>query len=68
MSVNSKFEFVPSFKDRKPIKNASKDWLSFDEPQILFYQGMRDSCKSVMVDETAEKLYNQGTAMTNLQA
>jgi len=60
MSLNSKFEFVPSFKDRKPIKNASKDWLSFDEPQILFYQGMRGSGKSVMVDETVEKLYNQG--------
>jgi|APSaa5957512535_1039671.scaffolds.fasta_scaffold13349_3 hypothetical protein len=59
-------EFVPSFKDAKPTKNASKDWLSFDEPQILFYQGMRGSGKSVMVDETVEKLYNQGFTILHI--
>lgn len=56
----SEIEFNPSFKQRIPQKNASNDWLSFDEPQILFYQGGRGSGKSVMVDETVEKLYRQG--------
>jgi len=62
----SQTEFVPNFKQREPIKNASLDWLSFDEPQILFYQGMRGSGKSVVVDETVERLYKQGFLILHL--
>ncbi|BDQ31155.1 hypothetical protein NZNM25_01590 [Nitrosopumilus zosterae] len=64
--MSQTYDFVPAFKDGKPIKNASKDWLNFDEPQILFYQGMRGSGKSVMVDETVEKLYNQGFTILHI--
>ena len=59
-------EFVPNFKNRMPIKKASQDWLSFDEPQIIFAQGERASGKSVIVDETVEKLYKQGFTILHL--
>ena len=56
----SEIEFVPNFKQRSPPKNSSRDWLSFDEPQIIFAQGMRGAGKSVIVNKTVEKMYNQG--------
>jgi len=58
MSILS--DFIPNFKQRMPEKNSSKDWLSFDEPQIIYFQGMRGSGKSVMVNRTVERLYNEG--------
>jgi len=56
----SETEFVPSFKQRIPPKNSSKDWLSFEEPQIIYFQGMRGSGKSAMVSRTVERLYYEG--------
>ena len=56
----SQSDFIPNFKQRIPQKNSSKDWLDFEEPQILFFQGMRGSGKSAMVNRTVERLYNEG--------
>jgi hypothetical protein len=53
-------DFIPNFKQRTPQKNSSKDWLDFVEPQIIFSQGMRGGGKSVLVNRTAERLYNEG--------
>lgn len=53
-------DFIPKFKQRKPEKFATKDWLDFEEPQIIFYQGMRGSGKSAMVNKTVERLYKEG--------
>lgn len=53
-------DFIPNFKQRIPQKNSSKDWLDFEEPQILFFQGMRGSGKSAMVNRTVERLYHEG--------
>jgi|APSaa5957512535_1039671.scaffolds.fasta_scaffold23869_2 hypothetical protein len=64
--MSQTYDFVPSFKDAKPVKNASKYWLSYDEPQILFFQGMRGSGKSVLVAKTVEKLYNQGFTILHI--
>jgi len=58
MSVLS--DFIPNFKQRIPEKNSSKDWLSFEEPQIIYYQGARASGKTVMVNRTVERFYNEG--------
>ena len=43
-----------------PKKNADRPWLDYEEPQIIFFQGMRGAGKSVTVAETTEKLYNKG--------
>ncbi len=56
----SNIEFEPRFKERVLKKFSSEDWLSFKEPQILFYQGMRGSGKSALVNHTVEKMYNEG--------
>ena len=56
----SELDFIPNFKQRIPQKNSSKDWLDFEEPQIIFSQGMRGGGKSVLVNRTAERLYNEG--------
>ena len=56
----SDVEFEPRFKERVLEKFSSKDWLSFEEPQILYYQGMRGSGKSALVNHTVERMYNEG--------
>ena len=53
-------DFIPNFKQRIPQKNSSKDWLDFNEPQIIFSQGMRGGGKSLLINKTAEKLYHEG--------
>ena len=46
-----------SFVNRKPKKLADEPLLNFNEPQIIFFTGMRGSGKGVSVDAQAEKLY-----------
>ncbi|MBL7002270.1 MAG: hypothetical protein ISR80_05915 [Nitrosopumilus sp.] len=47
-------------------KLSSSKWLDFEEPQVILYQGMRNSGKGVAVDATAEKLYNEGLLILHL--
>ena len=53
-------DFSPSFKDRKPKKLSTKDWLDYEEPQVILFQGGRGGGKGVSVERTAERLYQQG--------
>ncbi len=59
-------DFVPSFVPRKPKKFTDEAWLSFDEPQVILWQGMRSSGKGVAVDNTAEQLYKAGINIWHL--
>ena len=52
--------FHANLIDRKPKKLASDDWLDKKEPQIILFQGMRNSGKGVSVESKAEELYNEG--------
>ena len=56
----SEIEFQPRFKERVLQKYSSKDWLDFEEPQILFFQGMRGSGKSALVNHASERFFNEG--------
>jgi len=59
-------DFAPSFVPRKPKKFTDEPWLSFDEPQVILWQGMRSSGKGVAVDNTAEQLYKAGINIWHL--
>jgi|APSaa5957512535_1039671.scaffolds.fasta_scaffold03375_3 hypothetical protein len=53
-------DFKPSFRDRQPKKLSTKDWLNYEEPQVILFQGGRGGGKGVSVERTAERLYNEG--------
>lgn len=53
-------DFSPSFRDRKPKKLSTINWLNYEEPQVILFQGGRGGGKGVSVERTAERLYNQG--------
>lgn len=53
-------DFSPSFRDRKPKKLSTSEWLDYEEPQVILFQGGRGGGKGVSVERTAEKLYQQG--------
>ena len=55
-----------SFANRKPTKLADEPLLNYDEPQIIFFTGMRGSGKGVAVDANAEELYKQGINIWHL--
>ena len=55
-----------SFVNRKPKKLADEPLLNFNEPQIIFFTGMRGSGKGVSVDAQAEKLYKEGINIWHL--
>jgi len=59
-------DFIPSFVPRKPKKFTDEPWLSFEEPQVILWQGMRSSGKGVAVDNTAEQLYKAGINIWHL--
>ena len=59
-------DFAPSFVPRKPKKFTDEPWLSFDEPQVILWQGMRSSGKGVAVDNTAEQIYKAGINIWHL--
>ncbi|MBL7001996.1 MAG: hypothetical protein ISR80_04490 [Nitrosopumilus sp.] len=54
------------FPSRKPQKLASTSLLNYEEPQIIFYTGMRGSGKGVAVDKSAEDLYREGINIWHL--
>ncbi len=54
------------FPSRKPQKLASTALLNYEEPQIIFYTGMRGSGKGVAVDKSAEDLYKEGINIWHL--
>lgn len=56
----SDVDFIPRFRPRKPKRFSEEPWLNFEEPQVILFQGMRGSGKGVSVENTAEKLYNEG--------
>ena len=47
-------------------KLASDNWIDSEEPQVLLFQGMRNSGKGVAVDQTAEYLYNEGLLILHI--
>ena len=47
-------------------KLASDNWIDSEEPQVLLFQGMRNSGKGVAVDQTAEHLYNEGLLILHI--
>jgi len=47
-------------------KLASDNWIDSEEPQVILFQGMRNSGKGVAVDVTAEKLYNEGLLILHI--
>ena len=57
-SANSKSSLVK--------KLASDNWIDSEEPQVLLFQGMRNSGKGVAVDQTAEYLYNEGLLILHI--
>lgn len=60
VNQDSIIDFSPSFRDRKPKKLSTTDWLDYDEPQVILFQGGRGGGKGVSVETTAERLYNKG--------
>lgn len=61
-------DFEPRFKERVLVKFNSKDWLDLEEPQILFFQGMRGSGKSALVSTTSERMKNAGFLVIHIWA
>jgi len=61
-------DFEPSFVEKKVRKFADTDWLTPDEPQVIFFQGMRGGGKSVSVNDTAERLYKEGFLILHIWA
>ncbi|MHA7647335.1 hypothetical protein [Nitrosopumilus sp. S4] len=58
--------FSAKSKSNVVKKLSSSKWLDPEEPQVILYQGMRNSGKGVAVDATAEKLYNEGILILHL--
>jgi len=58
--------FSAKTKSNRVNKLASDNWIDSDEPQVLLFQGMRNSGKGVAVDATAEKLYNEGLLIIHI--
>lgn len=52
--------FSAKSKTNQIRKLSDGQWLDSEEPQVILFQGMRNSGKGVAVDSTAEKLYNEG--------
>lgn len=63
---NTMLEFIPKFRPSKPKKLSDEDWLDFEEPQVILFQGMRSSGKGVAVDRTAERLYKEGILILHI--
>ena len=61
-------DFEPSFIEKKVKRFVDGEWLTPDEPQVIFYQGQRGSGKSVSVNYTAEKLYDAGFLVLHVWA
>ncbi|MCH7560363.1 MAG: hypothetical protein IIC67_03170 [Thaumarchaeota archaeon] len=71
MTLNPNFaieDFTPKFINKQVRALSDGDWLTFDEPQVIFFQGQRGSGKSVSVNTTAEKLYNAGYLVLHVWA
>jgi len=64
----SQTDFEPRFKEKVLVKFSSKDWLDFEEPSILYFQGMRGSGKSALVSKTIERMKNEGFLVMHIWA
>ncbi len=64
----SQTDFEPRFKERVLVKFSSKDWLDLEEPQILFFQGMRGSGKTALIMNRIEKMKNEGFLVMHIWA
>ena len=64
MSITETFN--AKSKTNQIRKLSDGQWLDSEEPQVLLFQGMRNSGKGVAVDSTAEKLYNEGLLILHI--
>jgi len=49
-------DFEPNFIEKKVKRFVDVDWLNPDEPQVIFFQGMRGGGKCVSVNDIAERI------------
>ncbi|MCH7561662.1 MAG: hypothetical protein IIC67_09925, partial [Thaumarchaeota archaeon] len=71
MTLNQNFaieDFIPKFINKQVRALSDGDWLTFDEPQVIFFEGQRGSGKSTAVNYTAEKLYSAGYLVLHVWA